>query len=115
VCWTLAGFASGYLSRAYEQEVYCIEERCRGTGDAYSTSRVAVRCKLPAIAFCSSTITSALTVGIASMAARPRPSSTGRWRHEPLGKVSTPLRNWTESDSGLATPDWRLRTSDQRL
>ena len=35
VCWTLTGFASGYLSRAYEQEVYCIEDRCRGKGDAY--------------------------------------------------------------------------------
>jgi DNA-binding NtrC family response regulator len=35
VCWTLTGFASGYLSRAYDQEVYCIEERCRGQGDAY--------------------------------------------------------------------------------
>ena len=34
VCWSLTGFASGYLSRAYEQEVYCIEERCRGKGDA---------------------------------------------------------------------------------
>ena len=33
VCWTLTGFASGYLSRAYEREVYCIEERCRGKGD----------------------------------------------------------------------------------
>ncbi len=35
VCWTLTGFASGYLSRAYGQEVYCIEQRCRGRGDAY--------------------------------------------------------------------------------
>ena len=35
VCWTLTGFASGYLTRAYEQEVYCIEQRCRGKGDAY--------------------------------------------------------------------------------
>ncbi|HXW07363.1 MAG TPA: sigma 54-interacting transcriptional regulator [Vicinamibacterales bacterium] len=34
VCWTLTGFASGYLSRAHDQEVYCIEERCRGKGDA---------------------------------------------------------------------------------
>lgn len=34
VCWTLTGFASGYLSRAYEQEIYCLEERCRGKGDA---------------------------------------------------------------------------------
>ena len=34
VCWTLTGFASGYLSRAYGREIYCIEERCRGKGDA---------------------------------------------------------------------------------
>ena len=34
VCWTLTGFASGYLSRAHGREVYCIEERCRGKGDA---------------------------------------------------------------------------------
>ena len=34
VCWTLSGFASGYLSRAYGREIYCIEERCRGKGDA---------------------------------------------------------------------------------
>jgi DNA-binding NtrC family response regulator len=35
VCWTLTGFASGYLSRAHEQDIYCIEERCRGKGDAF--------------------------------------------------------------------------------
>jgi len=34
VCWTLTGFASGYLSRAYGRDIYCIEERCRGKGDA---------------------------------------------------------------------------------
>jgi len=34
VCWTLTGFASGYLSRAYERDIYCREERCRGKGDA---------------------------------------------------------------------------------
>ena len=34
VCWTLTGFASGYLSRAYGRDVYCREERCRGKGDA---------------------------------------------------------------------------------
>ena len=34
VCWTLTGFASGYLSYASGREVYCIEERCRGKGDA---------------------------------------------------------------------------------
>ncbi len=34
VCWTLAGFASGYLSFANGREVYCLEDRCRGQGDA---------------------------------------------------------------------------------
>jgi DNA-binding NtrC family response regulator len=34
VCWTLTGFASGYLSFCHGREVYCIEERCRGKGDA---------------------------------------------------------------------------------
>ena len=34
VCWTLTGFASGYLSFAYGKEIYAIEERCRGKGDA---------------------------------------------------------------------------------
>ena len=34
VCWTLTGFASGYLSRAHGRDIYCIEERCRGKGDA---------------------------------------------------------------------------------
>jgi DNA-binding NtrC family response regulator len=34
VCWTLTGFASGYLSRAYGRDIYCVEERCRGKGDA---------------------------------------------------------------------------------
>src|SRR5690606_38131311 len=35
VCWTLTGFASGYLSRAYGTEIYGLEERCRGKGDAF--------------------------------------------------------------------------------
>lgn len=34
VCWSLAGFASGYLSYCNGREVYCIEDRCRGRGDA---------------------------------------------------------------------------------
>ncbi len=34
VCWTLAGFASGYSSFAYGREIYCVEARCRGKGDA---------------------------------------------------------------------------------
>ncbi len=34
VCWTLTGFASGYLSAAHGREIYCLEERCRGKGDA---------------------------------------------------------------------------------
>jgi two-component system, NtrC family, response regulator HydG len=33
VCWTLTGFASGYLSHAHGREIYCLEERCRGKGD----------------------------------------------------------------------------------
>jgi DNA-binding NtrC family response regulator len=34
VCWTLTGFASGYLSHAHGREVYCVEDRCRGQGDS---------------------------------------------------------------------------------
>jgi two-component system response regulator HydG len=34
VCWSLAGFASGYLSYSNGREVYCVEDRCVGKGDA---------------------------------------------------------------------------------
>jgi two-component system response regulator HydG len=34
VCWTLCGFASGYLSRVTGQAVYAVEDRCCGRGDA---------------------------------------------------------------------------------
>ena len=34
VCWTLCGFASGYSSFVLGKEIYCVEERCRGKGDA---------------------------------------------------------------------------------
>ncbi len=37
VCWTLCGFASGYLSRAFgsrDDPVFCLESRCVGKGDA---------------------------------------------------------------------------------
>ena len=34
VCWTLAGFASGYSSFVGRRQIYCVEERCRGKGDA---------------------------------------------------------------------------------
>jgi DNA-binding NtrC family response regulator/predicted hydrocarbon binding protein len=34
VCWTLAGFASGYLSYTEGQPIYVIEQRCVGTGAA---------------------------------------------------------------------------------
>src|SRR5512132_843650 len=37
VCWTLAGFASGYLSCAHGREIVCFEERCVGKGDAICT------------------------------------------------------------------------------
>ena len=32
VCWTLVGFASGYMSCVYGKEVIAIEDRCRGKG-----------------------------------------------------------------------------------
>jgi DNA-binding NtrC family response regulator len=34
VCWSLCGFASGYLSYANGREIDCLEVRCRGRGDA---------------------------------------------------------------------------------
>ncbi len=34
VCWSLCGFASGYLSRAFGRPLYCFETQCRGKGDA---------------------------------------------------------------------------------
>jgi hypothetical protein len=35
VCWTLCGFASGYLSFCHGRAICCIEERCRARGDAF--------------------------------------------------------------------------------
>ncbi|MGC4080899.1 MAG: sigma-54-dependent Fis family transcriptional regulator [Vicinamibacterales bacterium] len=35
VCWTLAGFASGYLSRVAGRRILCFEEKCVAQGDAY--------------------------------------------------------------------------------
>ncbi len=35
VCWTLCGFASGYLSCCEGTHIYCVEERCRAKGDAF--------------------------------------------------------------------------------
>src|SRR5271170_3969192 len=37
VCWTLCGFASGYLSCCNGREILCVEERCAGKGDALCT------------------------------------------------------------------------------
>ena len=34
VCWTICGLTSGYLSRALGKEIYVLEERCLGRGDA---------------------------------------------------------------------------------
>ena len=34
VCWTICGLTSGYLSRALVKEIYVLEERCLGRGDA---------------------------------------------------------------------------------
>jgi DNA-binding NtrC family response regulator len=43
VCWTLVGFASGYMSCVFGKEVIAIEDRCRGKGDALC--RAVVRTK----------------------------------------------------------------------
>src|SRR2546422_8543857 len=43
VCWTLTGFASGYMSCVYGKEIIAIEDRCRGRGDA--VCRAVVRSK----------------------------------------------------------------------
>ena len=37
VCWTLTGFASGYLSRVAGRRILCFEEKCVGKGDAVCT------------------------------------------------------------------------------
>jgi len=34
VCWTICGLTSGYLSRAMGKEIFVLEERCIGRGDA---------------------------------------------------------------------------------
>jgi DNA-binding NtrC family response regulator len=34
VCWTLSGLTSGYLSRSTGKEIYVLEDRCLGHGDA---------------------------------------------------------------------------------
>jgi two-component system response regulator HydG len=34
VCWTICGLTSGYLSRTAGKEVYVLEDRCMGKGDA---------------------------------------------------------------------------------
>lgn len=41
VCWTLVGFASGYLSRVSGEPVYAVEETCCACGDA--TCRMVAR------------------------------------------------------------------------
>ncbi len=35
VCWTLTGFASGYLSRVAGRRILCFEEKCVAKGDPY--------------------------------------------------------------------------------
>ena len=34
MCWTICGLISGYLSRTAGQEIYVLEDRCVGKGDA---------------------------------------------------------------------------------
>jgi DNA-binding NtrC family response regulator len=33
-CWTICGLISGYLSQAADEEIYVLEDRCMGQGDA---------------------------------------------------------------------------------
>ncbi len=37
VCWSLCGFASGYVSYTFGQPIYFFEDRCMGKGDARCT------------------------------------------------------------------------------
>ncbi len=34
VCWTICGLTSGYISRSEDKEIYVLEDRCMGKGDA---------------------------------------------------------------------------------
>src|SRR6185503_18574698 len=34
VCWTICGLTSGYISRTIGKEIYVLEDRCMGKGDA---------------------------------------------------------------------------------
>src|SRR6202142_1866406 len=34
MCWTICGLTSGYLSRTMGKEIYVLEDRCKGKGDA---------------------------------------------------------------------------------
>jgi DNA-binding NtrC family response regulator len=34
ICWTICGLTSGYLSRSHGKEIYVLEDRCVGKGDA---------------------------------------------------------------------------------
>jgi hypothetical protein len=34
MCWTICGLTSGYLSRTAGEEIYVLEDRCMGKGDA---------------------------------------------------------------------------------
>jgi len=34
VCWTISGLTSGYISRSSSEEIYVLEDRCMGKGDA---------------------------------------------------------------------------------
>jgi hypothetical protein len=43
VCWTLTGFATGYMSCVYGKEIIAIEDKCRGKGEAIC--RAVVRSK----------------------------------------------------------------------
>jgi DNA-binding NtrC family response regulator len=43
VCWTICGLISGYMSRAVGKEIYVLEDRCMGHGDATCHLRAKTR------------------------------------------------------------------------
>ncbi len=43
ICWMLTGYVSGYCSRMLGEEVYCIETKCCGKGDALCTCETRTR------------------------------------------------------------------------
>lgn len=46
VCWTLCGYASAHMTYTFGQELFCVEEKCIGKGDAYCKMIACTRAEL---------------------------------------------------------------------